>query len=357
MIYNLHLLRALAAMAVVYFHVTSDAGLHLPLNVGAHGVDVFFVISGFIIAYIGARSPDSFLLRRLIRIVPFYWAATCAVFALALLFPQLMRTTQADFTQLAYSLLFIPYQTADGGTLPTLILGWSLNYEMYFYVLFAVSLLLTRRAAPLVCAALIAVVALAIDASGTSNPSLRFYGRPLVFEFCYGIACFYLLEWAERHGERLRRLRWAGRGGLLVGAVLAAVAIGVEEHHAGLGLPRFLVAGLPAMILVLCALLLERIYGLSSKSRVLFALGESSYILYLIHPYIIYTLLRLIFPHARAFQPAAIAALIAGLLTLSGAVAIAIHYGFERPVMRLLREKLLPRPREQPVSGQIPRVS
>ena len=73
MIYNLQLLRALAALAVVYFHVTSEAGLGLPVNIGAHGVDVFFVISGFIIAYIGARSPDGFLLRRLIRIVPFYW--------------------------------------------------------------------------------------------------------------------------------------------------------------------------------------------------------------------------------------------------------------------------------------------
>src|SRR5262249_8559529 len=126
MIYNLHLLRAVAALAVVYFHVTSDAGLRLPVNIGAHGVDVFFVISGFIISYIGARSPHNFLLRRVIRIVPFYWAATLVVFVLALLFPHLMRTTQADFNQLLCSLLFIPYETADGGMLPTLILGWSL---------------------------------------------------------------------------------------------------------------------------------------------------------------------------------------------------------------------------------------
>src|SRR5262249_16268850 len=66
MIYNLHLLRALAALAVVYFHVGSEAGLNLAVNIGAHGVDVFFVISGFIIAYISARSPDGFFVRRLI---------------------------------------------------------------------------------------------------------------------------------------------------------------------------------------------------------------------------------------------------------------------------------------------------
>src|SRR5262249_47851617 len=182
MIYNIHLLRALAALAVVYFHVTSDAGLQLPVNIGAHGVDVFFVISGFIIAYIGARSPDGFLVRRLIRIVPFYWAATLVVFAVALLYPHVMRTTQADFAQLVYSLLFIPRETPYAGMLPTLILGWSLNYEMYFYVLFALSLLLARRRAPLVCAALITAILLAIVWSGTARPSLRFYARPLVFE-------------------------------------------------------------------------------------------------------------------------------------------------------------------------------
>ena len=83
MFLNLHLLRAAAALAVVYFHATSDAGLNFRIHVGAHGVDVFFVVSGFIIAYTGACTPDRFLLRRIVRIVPAYWTATLAVFALA----------------------------------------------------------------------------------------------------------------------------------------------------------------------------------------------------------------------------------------------------------------------------------
>ena len=62
MFYNLHLLRIVAALGVVYFHITSEAGLNLELNVGSRGVDVFFVISGFIIAQIGsAARPDTAL--------------------------------------------------------------------------------------------------------------------------------------------------------------------------------------------------------------------------------------------------------------------------------------------------------
>jgi exopolysaccharide production protein ExoZ len=346
MIYNLHLLRVLAALAVVYFHTTSEAGLMLPVNIGSHGVDVFFVISGFIIAYIGARSPEHFFVRRLIRIVPFYWAATLAVFCAALLFPNLMRTTQADVTQLLYSLLFIPHETPSAGLMPTLILGWSLNYEMYFYVLFAASLLLSRRWAPVLCAGLITAVALNIDGSATANPTLHFYGRPLVFEFGFGIACYYLLVLAERHHNRLRRLR-GGMAACLLLCALALTAIGVEEYEGQWNLPRFVAAGVPAMVLVLSALVLERVYSISAKSRIVFVLGESSYILYLIHPYIVYTVLRVVFPHARAFSATATAVLIVVLLAGSAAIAALIHYGFELPLMQFLRAKLLPAARER----------
>ena len=75
-LYNLHLLRVIAALGVVYFHTTSTAGLKLDWDVGSRGVDVFFVISGFIIAYIGTSKPEQFFVRRLVRVVPFYWAAT-----------------------------------------------------------------------------------------------------------------------------------------------------------------------------------------------------------------------------------------------------------------------------------------
>lgn len=342
MLLNLHLLRAIAALAVVFFHSTSEAGLNLPVNIGSHGVDVFFVISGFIMAYIGERSPDRFLLRRVIRIVPFYWAATLAVFGAAALAPHLLRTTRADYVQLLYSLSFIPRETSYAGTVPTLILGWSLNYEMYFYVMFAAALAIAPRKAPLVCSLEIIAIAVAIDVCGISNPAIRFYARPLVFEFVFGVLVFYLfgaleheLSWFA-HRSTLRPALWCA-------ALGAAFAIAFEESHGGFGLPRFIVAGVPAVVLVLAALLLERVYSVNAKSRIVFLVGESSYILYLIHPYVIYGLLRTTVPDRTNLPLSAAIGLVITLLLASTVVAIAIHLWFERPVTAGLRRRLLHR--------------
>jgi peptidoglycan/LPS O-acetylase OafA/YrhL len=337
---NLHLLRALAALAVVYFHTTSEAGLSLPVNIGSHGVDVFFVISGFVMAYIGVRSPERFLLRRLIRIVPFYWTATLSLFAAAALMPHILRSTRADVVQLLCSLFFIPRETAVAGTVPTLILGWSLNYEMYFYVMFAGALAVAPRQAPLVCCVGIVAIAWLIDASGVYHPSVRFYARPLVFEFVYGVCVFYLFAAAERRiGWFVQRpmIRW----GLWLLALGAALLIGLEEFHGGFGLPRFLVAGVPASVLVLSALLLERAYNATVRSTTVFLVGESSYVLYLTHPYVIYGLLRTMLARGGKLPPLAASGLVITLLFVATVAAVAIHVWFEKPVMTALRRRLL----------------
>ncbi len=123
MLMNLNTLRAFAALCVVYYHITSEAGLNLPISIGTRGVDVFFVISGFIITYAAMKNPDQFFARRLIRIVPFYWAATLAVFAIAVVLPNLFHNTKPDVVQLLCSLFFIPRETDYAGMFPTLILG------------------------------------------------------------------------------------------------------------------------------------------------------------------------------------------------------------------------------------------
>ncbi|HEY7057251.1 MAG TPA: acyltransferase [Vicinamibacterales bacterium] len=339
MLRNLHLLRATAALAVVYYHTTSEAGLNLSLNIGSHGVDVFFVISGFIIAYIGTRSPHGFLTRRLIRIVPFYWSATLAVFAAAVLAPHVLRSTSADSVQLLCSLLFVPRE-AHGAQVPTLILGWSLNYEMYFYVTFAAALAIAPRRAPLLCSLGIVTTAVLIRLSGLGYPAVRFYARPLVFEFVYGVCAYSLFVAAERHigwyAER-PRVRW----GLWFAALAAAVSIGIEEAYGGFGLPRFVVAGLPAFVLVLAALLLERLYDVRARSNTVFIVGESSYILYLIHPYVIYGVLRTTISRGAVLPLPVTIGLVIALLLASVAAAIAIHEWFEKPLLAALRRMLL----------------
>jgi peptidoglycan/LPS O-acetylase OafA/YrhL len=340
MLLNLHLLRAAAALAVVYFHVTSEAGLNFRVNVGAHGVDVFFVVSGFIIAYVGARAPDRFLLRRITRIVPAYWTATLAVFALAAFAPGLLHSTRADVVQLLCSLLFIPRETTYGGVVPTLVLGWSLNYEMYFYGLFALSLLAAPRSAAPVCCAAIIAIALTIQASGMSHASLRFYARPLVLEFVYGVGAYLVFEALERRAMWFTR-RPAVRRALWLASIGAALGLVVEETHGGFGVPRCVAAGVPAFALVLSSTLLERVYGVRVRSKVVHLIGESSYVLYLIHPYVIYGLLRTALPRGAVPAAPAAFALAVALVALSALTAVAVHVWLEAPALRALRRRFL----------------
>ncbi|HEX7842842.1 MAG TPA: acyltransferase [Kofleriaceae bacterium] len=348
MLYNLHLLRVIAALGVVYFHTTSEAGLRLDWDVGSRGVDVFFVISGFIIAYIGTSKPEQFFVRRLIRVVPFYWAATLVVFAMVSRFPELFHTTTASVRHLLASLVFLPREAASGEMQPTLVLGWSLNFEMFFYVWFAISLRISPRWSPVLCTGWLCALMIAIHAMGSTNDVAQFYARPIVLEFCYGIAAFYVLRWCSERRERLARiagLQW----GLLVLLIGSLVAIAVfEEYYRDTGrqiLPgipssRHIVAGIPSFFVVTSALLLERVFGLSTRNRVIYLLGEASYIIYLVHPYIIFTVLRKVFPHASALPSPALAVLIVGLLALTSVIAIAIHVWFEKPVMAFLRARL-----------------
>ena len=338
MLYNLHLLRVIAALGVVYFHTTSVAGLVLDWDVGSRGVDVFFVISGFIIAYIGTSKPQQFFLRRIIRVVPFYWAATAFVFAMAAVAPSLFHTTTASVPHLVTSLLFIPHEL-KGEMQPTLLLGWSLNYEMFFYVWFALSLRISPRWSPLLCTGWLIAIMLAIHAATATSPIAAFYARPIILEFCFGIAVFYIFRWCSARRDALARAPGL-RALLLVLLVGNLIAIAVFEEYYRDVVPRYLIAGIPSFFIVLSALLLERVFGLSTRNKLMYLLGESSYIIYLVHPYIIFTFLRVVAKGAAAWSSPALAVLILGLLALTSAISIAIHVWFEKPVMAFLRARL-----------------
>src|SRR5262245_4291829 len=96
MLFNIQALRMIASLIVVHAHVAAASGLDLAWHGGATGVDLFFVISGFIIAYVTSIEPGQFMTRRLIRIVPIYWSTTIALYLLVLALPRLFNTTSSD---------------------------------------------------------------------------------------------------------------------------------------------------------------------------------------------------------------------------------------------------------------------
>ena len=139
---GLQILRFVAAMAVVLFHMGSDYQIRFgldanPFAYGAFGVDIFFVLSGFIIAMTTdpSRGAWYFYRKRLIRIVPIYWLLTFGVVAIGIAAPTLLNSTEVSFEAVIKSLLFIAYERPSGELQPLLFLGWTLNYEMFFYLI------------------------------------------------------------------------------------------------------------------------------------------------------------------------------------------------------------------------------
>jgi peptidoglycan/LPS O-acetylase OafA/YrhL len=229
---------------------------------------------------------------------------------------------------------------------------------MFFYVVFALALRISKRWSPLISIGWIALFVLVIHGFAANNEITNFYARPIVLEFCYGIGVFYLFAWCSARKTQLAAipgLKWL----LIALFVGSLVALGVFEESYRDSVPRYLIAGIPSFFIVATALLLERIYGITTKNKLIYLLGESSYIIYLVHPYIVFTVLRVGLKHADRLPAPALAALIIGLLALTSAVAIAIHVWFEKPVMAFLRDKLTaPRaPRAQALPASAPQTA
>ena len=102
---SLQILRAIAALSVVYYHI--NAAPHF----GKFGVDIFFIISGFVMSMIieNGQKPYTFVVNRITRIVPLYWVLTLCLFILSAIKPDLLDTTTANILNFLKSIFFIPY--------------------------------------------------------------------------------------------------------------------------------------------------------------------------------------------------------------------------------------------------------
>ena len=151
MLTSIQLLRAMAAWVVIVHHFVQifspSSGGSFDRFFGGYGgigVDVFFVISGFVMyksTHERNVSPGSFIFNRLTRIVPAYWLYTCLTAALLLTIPGLIPSTVFEPVFFLKSLFFIPEKNPSGiGAFPLVTVGWTLNYEMAFYVVFTLAL-------------------------------------------------------------------------------------------------------------------------------------------------------------------------------------------------------------------------
>jgi exopolysaccharide production protein ExoZ len=316
-------LRGLAAFGVLAFHAADRAGW--AFGAGAAGVDVFFVISGFIMWVVTCRRPGSpldFLKRRVERIAPLYWGLTLGVAATAVLAPGVLPAMKPTLSHVVQSLAFAPHRDAQGLIAPLIVPGWTLNYEMFFYLLFAAGLLAPARLrAWLVSAALAALVAIH-PLGDPANPLWATYTNPLLLEFGAGV--WLGKAWSE---NRLPGPR-AAYGLMALGAAgfvgLALAGLDVEPA-------RVIYWGVPALLLVTGAISLER-RGPIPNWKPLRLLGDASYSLYLVHGLAISAAFRLL-KGAGLGAPA----LFAASLAVGVAAGLLVYQFAEKPLARLFK--------------------
>lgn len=259
---SIQVLRAVAASGVVFLHAYLVSGQPRPsaIQLGAAGVDLFFVISGFILATISVgRRPGEFIADRCWRIYPLWWLATL---------PQLIRYGFSP-SQLATSATLWPIW---GGsyTYPLPELGWTLGFEMLFYLSITLKLK-TRASVPLALFATCAIVAQFLPV-----PLLTFFGNPMALEFLGG-ACIARMPRVSRFGGLFGALGIAGL--TLAPLHVFSMYVAIDPHAA---FTRALLWGAPAAALVYGCVCMEKEFA-RKAFNFLVLLGDASYSIYVFH--------------------------------------------------------------------------
>ena len=319
-LYALQYLRAVAALAVVYSHSViqvADYQQYLT-DAGSFGVDIFFVISGFIMIYIAKPddTPTAFFLNRMRRVIPMYWFFTFLMAAILLIMPGVFKTTVFDMDALLMSLAFIPHWSVAYPTeaWPIVAPGWSLNFEMYFYLVFAVSLLFAQRfRIAFISFVITTVFVIASSLNDGQSAIASFFSLSLVFEFILGM----LLAVAWKRGFRLppSTAAWL---------LLSASCVLLIK----LPLPRIFEYGVPAFLIVMSCL-----YIRIGKYRWAVLLGDASYALYLSHIFTLGILRKFVAPFLGEGETAAYLFVIISLVVCT-LVSVVIHKYIDNWLLR-----------------------
>ncbi|MEO9459477.1 MAG: acyltransferase [Lentilitoribacter sp.] len=327
---GLQFIRAFAAVLVLVGHAIAEAEHYFGISMGldfipwTRGVDIFFVVSGFIITLSITRyegRPFAFLQRRVLRIVPLYYLFTTLMVLTLVVFPNGPKETIFDLGHILTSYGFFPYARPDGRIAPLLSLGWTLNYEMFFYVLCVICMF--TRHTTLALTGLIVSIALYGATNSLEASHWVFWTNPIIIEFLFGIflAKAYQAGWTQP-SSRLATV-------LFLGALVMLVVLDATE------IPRFLAAGLPAVLIVAAATLLCPL-----NFRRWEILGDASFALYLSHRFTLRLTTILLIP----VLPPSIAGGWAYVFCVSGVsitVAIVVHLWLELSLLNPAKKRVL----------------
>lgn len=351
-IIGIQYLRGVAALMVVFFHSRSyftDPAVWT--GVGARGVDLFFVISGFIMAYstrhIGqnssiARESLLFFVKRIIRIVPLYWIAllwTSAPYWVNWLSKanapmDLITHFNSDLIAIVKDFFFIPHPSLDpeddGDAYPIVIQGWTLNYEMFFYALFALTMFF-RQYRLIAASLIITTLVLSGRLHKFSDIGGLFYTSRILIEFVFGMMVFHVYTKTQHLTFDRATLIVLG----IIGFVLLNSGSVVND--------KFVLAPAAAIIALVFIFAFRGVH-----LRPLKILGDASYSIYLFHT-AVFEFARWFIRYIELGKEGYLNIIAIVLIQVVPAVIIGtiIYYAIEKPMLKGLRN-LLERARSKP---------
>jgi exopolysaccharide production protein ExoZ len=324
-----------------YHGAATDTLLYRLHGIRNAGVDIFFVISGFIMAYTrrdnaaGLRDARVFITRRIERVVPLYWLWTIAVLILWIAgFIHKAHPFPGIKTIIA-SLLLWPLANTIGPFEPLLPQGWTLSFEAYFYVFFAAALMV--RVPDRLMAVFLSLVFLAIflvARNTTHDPSVLYLtGSALICEFIFGVVAAQIAKMIARMAIGTRLVYFA-----LAAAVIAFFVI-IYATSRGISIVnyRVIIYGIPAFAIVLGVVIYDMAKPVTSKA--LLFLGDASYSIYLSHGFVAMIAAGLL---KKGLLHTANADMLCVIGTITAVALSSVTYPLiEKPVLRLVEYRRL----------------
>lgn len=345
---GIQMLRGFAAMAVTFHHalqesLAASAGYKSPdflTTSGAAGVDVFFVISGFIMMFTTfspqreVRSPSEFLINRFVRIYPIYWVFLGLLLAIwSIGFYQTLNPTPDSVIRGA---LLLPTNHL------LLSVSWTLVYEIYFYLIFALTLIFRSMSMTLGLTVAGIVLGLVFGGFAPDSATQRFLANPVTLEFCFGLALGALVL----KGAKLAVPNWMVWGA--VAMMIAAPAYLYSPSTSGLeGGSRVIAWGAPALVIVAASLHWRG--GTGRFDALWRLLGDASYSIYLSHPFVMMIYGRLLRDH-ESLSALIQWPVVVIVSLLSAVVGVAAHQIIEKPLLGVLQKAVRAARRPQPAT-------
>lgn len=332
MLFTIQFLRGIAAVMVVMTHVAHKGNQYGTsslnwFNIGGSGVDLFFIISGFIMCYTTHNkkiTPANFIKNRISRIIPLYWALSFLALLVFIIAPNLVNSSGGE-TGIIESFFLIP-----SGVKFLIQNGWTLSFEFYFYIIFSAFIFLTNK--PTIRYIGISSIILTLAMTGVicapTNSFATFLTNQLLLEFSLGIIGFYCIKNFKFNGAYSILLITTG--------LLLLIYKNFHGSHDFI-FERVITIGLPMFFVFVGLVSLESFFA-EKKGVVKSAfeyIGDISYSTYLVHPFALSALALLLKKMNLVNEFIFPVILISGAI-ISGSL---VYHWFEMPVAKLIKEK------------------